>query len=79
MVKHRNTYIWRMDIEKFFDHVDHATLKSLLKGRNSYEGLCSEIIDSYKAKDCFSLTSPDCQGGGGQCLMGNSGVSRLAT
>ena len=54
--KYQNSYIWRMDITKFFDNVDHGVLKQCLRRRikdKQLLWLCDEIISSY------------CHGGGG--------------
>ena len=48
--KHPGAYLWRADIKKFFDHVDHAALKSCLHRvvTDSYAlRLCDETIDSF--------------------------------
>jgi retron-type reverse transcriptase len=48
--RHRAAYMWRMDITKFFDNVDHAVLRRCI-GRHApdphVQWLCDEIIDSY--------------------------------
>ena len=48
--KHHDDFIWRMDIAKFFDHVDHEILKTCLcrRVRNLQTiQVCNEIINSY--------------------------------
>ncbi len=48
--KYHADFIWRMDISKFFDNVDHAILKKCLRRRVHNPQtlyLCDEIIDSY--------------------------------
>lgn len=61
LIKHSSAFIWRMDIQKFFDHVDHEILKSCLSRRIRNPRmlyLCCEIINSY-----------NCQSGGGQYII----------
>lgn len=49
---HPHAYVWRMDITKFFDNVEHATLAQCLQRRvNDPEllWLCQQIITSYNS------------------------------
>ncbi len=49
--KYANGFVWRSDIRKFFDNVDHDTLFQLLKCRIRDEkalSLIKEIIDSFE-------------------------------
>ena len=48
--KYKEHFIWRMDIAKFFDNVDHKVLKNYLRRRVMDQRtlrICDEIIDSY--------------------------------
>jgi retron-type reverse transcriptase len=48
--RYQSAYVWRMDIAKFYDHVDHATLLKCLRRRLNDRhllGLCDEIIGSF--------------------------------
>jgi len=60
--KYHENFIWRLDIAKFFDHVDHDILKACLR-RHVQDlrtlTLCDEIINSY-----------NCLAGGGQRFRG---------
>lgn len=50
--RHQNKYVWRADIKKFFDHVDHGTLKRILARKVEDQvalKVLVEIIDSYLA------------------------------
>lgn len=52
--KHQKSFIWRMDITKFFDHVDHEVLKQCIKRRVKNPRIikiCDEIINSYKSQE----------------------------
>ncbi|MCL2451798.1 reverse transcriptase/maturase family protein [Candidatus Saccharibacteria bacterium] len=59
LTKHHANFVWRMDVAKFFDRVDHAKLREALRRRVQDPRLlypCDELLDSY-----------NCQtGGGGQ-------------
>ncbi len=49
--RHRSKYVWRADIRKFFDHVDHEVLKGILTRKVQDQfvlALLSEVIKSYK-------------------------------
>jgi retron-type reverse transcriptase len=61
LAKHRTAFIWRTDISKFFDHVNHEVMKKCLRRRISNLQtlrLCDEIINSYS-----------CQRGGGSSRL----------
>jgi len=48
--KHPGAYIWRADIKKFFDHVDHAVLRDCLRSvviDTTALKICDETIDSF--------------------------------
>ena len=48
--RHHEKFVWRADIRKFFDHVDHPTLKQILARKVDDPlalRLLTEIIDSY--------------------------------
>ena len=46
--KHPHSSIWRLDIEKFYEHVDHAIMKTILTARSSpLSPLCHTVIDSF--------------------------------
>jgi RNA-directed DNA polymerase len=48
--QHRKRFVWRADVRKFFDHVDHEVLQEILSLRvtDSFaRALLTEIIDSY--------------------------------
>lgn len=50
--RHPNSYIWRADIVKFFENVDHHILAVCLKRKLGPDGalwLCREVIGSYNA------------------------------
>lgn len=50
LVRYPNTFVWRMDITKFFDNVNHATLLACLARKNLQPEimlLCQQIIDSF--------------------------------
>jgi len=52
--KYANGFVWRADIRKFFDNVDHDILFQLLKRKVRDEKalvLLKEIIDSFEAKE----------------------------
>jgi retron-type reverse transcriptase len=57
--KYPTSYVWRVDVTKFFDSVDHEALKACLSRNNRLSkvepwkvlGLCCEIIDSYSCGD----------------------------
>ncbi len=53
LTKHSNSYVWRADIAKFFDHVDHTRLTECLRRKigcdNAALWLCQEVIASYNA------------------------------
>lgn len=52
--KYANGFVWRSDIRKFFDNVDHDILFQLLKRRIRDEKaliLLKEIIDSFEIKE----------------------------
>lgn len=47
---HRRRFVWRADVRKFFDHVDHQVLKEILTRRVTdlcARALLTEIIGSY--------------------------------
>ena len=50
LAKYQETYIWRSDVNRFFDSVGHEILKECLsrciKNSQTFE-LCNEIIDSF--------------------------------
>jgi retron-type reverse transcriptase len=52
--QHPHTYIWRADITKFFDSVDHRVMLNCLKRKlDDYDPaiwLCSEVIASYQIR-----------------------------
>lgn len=48
--RYPHSWVWRADIRKFFDHVDHAVLQRLLRRRvhdEAADWLLTEVIDSY--------------------------------
>ncbi len=48
--KYARCYVWRADIEKFFDNVEHQTLKSFLSRVTTEEkakNLLDRVINSY--------------------------------
>lgn len=49
--RYSNSYVWRSDITKFYDNVEHATLLSCINQKINYDqaaiGLINEIINSY--------------------------------
>lgn len=49
--KHPKSFIWRADIKKFFDHVNHSILTGCIKRKLLAEDpalhLCGEVINSY--------------------------------
>jgi retron-type reverse transcriptase len=48
--KYHSCYVWRADIEKFFDNVDHQILKSCLARHikdEAVQKLLDKVIDSY--------------------------------
>jgi RNA-directed DNA polymerase len=52
--RYSDTWIWRADVKKFFDHVDHRVLKDCLMRVLSNEtalSLLNEVIDSYGSVD----------------------------
>ena len=52
LAKYPNTCVWRMDIIKFFDCIDHAVLRTCLDRRVTDQKLlwlCDEVITSYSA------------------------------
>lgn len=52
--KYNSSYIWRADITKFFDSVEHQLLIECLNRRIGYDEtamwLCQEVINSYSLK-----------------------------
>ena len=49
--KFKNDYVWRADIKKFFDHVNHQALLKILKRKidcNDALWLLEEVIESYQ-------------------------------
>lgn len=58
MRKYKNGFVWRADIRKFFDNVDHDILFQLLK-RKIRDGkalfLLKEIIDSFEVKESVGM------------------------
>ena len=48
LIRHPDSTIWRLDIHKFFSHVDHEVMKYILAKRASpLLSLCNEVIDSF--------------------------------
>ncbi|MBT4433581.1 hypothetical protein HOC90_04530 [Candidatus Falkowbacteria bacterium] len=51
--KHKNSFVWRADIKKFFDSVDRQVLLKIIyrkiKDPKTF-GLIKEVVQSYKAK-----------------------------
>lgn len=51
MWRHRDGWIWRADVRKFFESVDHNVLVKILartlRGQPILFKLCSEIVESY--------------------------------
>jgi hypothetical protein len=48
--RHPRAFVWRMDVAKFYDNVDHAVLKNCLRWRVQdlrLIQLCDEVIDSF--------------------------------
>lgn len=49
--KYSSSYVWRADITKFFDHVEHGTLLKCLdrklSGQSMAMYLCTEVVESY--------------------------------
>lgn len=54
LTRHDSSYIWRADITKFFDSVDHKLLTKCLHRRlecdETVMWLCQEVIDGYSIK-----------------------------
>lgn len=58
MGKYKNGFVWRADIRKFFDNVDHDILFQLLKRKVRDKKalfLFKEIIDSFEVKVCIGM------------------------
>lgn len=54
LYKNRNYFVWRMDITKFFDHVDHSVLMYCIGRRvkdSQWFWLICEIIKSYSSNN----------------------------
>jgi retron-type reverse transcriptase len=54
MTAHAGTWLWRGDVEKFFDHVNHRALKTCLRrlvNDQAALALLDEIIDSYSVTE----------------------------
>jgi retron-type reverse transcriptase len=52
--RYQRAYVWRMDIAKFYDHVDHAVLMKCSRRRLDDQQLlwlCEEIINSFSLAD----------------------------
>lgn len=53
LIKHNNSFVWRADIAKFFDHVNHQILINCLLNKLGQDDdsiwLCRQIISSYLA------------------------------
>jgi len=69
--KYIGSFVWRADIKKFFDNVDHDTLKNVLKRKitccKTLE-ILGKIIDSYARNNeilhCDQVDKLNCVGGG---------------
>ena len=51
-IKYPKYYVWRADIKKMFDSIDHAMMKQLIQRRVKSKNvlwLIDEVIDSYNA------------------------------
>lgn len=59
--KHAGSYVWRADIMKFFDHVQHMALMAVLGRKIDTNSelfwLCRQIIDSYNAQSVSQSVS----------------------
>lgn len=55
LAKYPDSYVWRADIRKFFEHVDHARLLQAIERRVAKESelfwLCEQIIASHTVTD----------------------------
>ena len=48
--KYPRSFVWRSDVKKFFDHVDHECLKNIIARKITEPNVCNrigKIIDSY--------------------------------